>query len=586
MDSNQSAPDLVVNFSKIELPESIDFGDEGEVKIKVRNEGRGRVTEPVTVNLYISTDMDIDDNDTLLASEMKTLNGRGNTTFNLEYENDTSVIAPGAYHLIAEVVPVGGESNTANNVVSELVSAEDTNVINDWIATALNVIQAQGEAGLGVGPTVGSRLLAILTTAIYDTVNAFNDTDEFYAVDEDAPRRASKEAAVVGAAYEVLSDASLYFTELSPEAQALIDEQLEASLQEIKDGRSAESRGLDFGKDIANQIIDLRAEDGSNPPNPEYVAPTASPIEGALDDYVWTPDTDGFALGAEWGNVTPWVIGSVDEFAPDGLDGYPAEDPNSEPSQLYATELEEVQTLGGLKDTTLTEITRTIDQSEVALFWAYDRPDTFRPYGQLFQIASEISVREETSLEETAALFAALGTSFADAAIVAWNAKYDFVQPRPNDVIAGDNGSYEGVTAATDGIESTVFDEDWDPFLDIIGIQRNDGVLDTGTPPFPDYLSGHSTFGGTWAGVLTAFFGDNYEFEAVSQELSNLNLYTDDLSNYDPVRSFDSFFEAGSEDAISRLYGGVHVLEATEDAVNAGLVIGEFVASQFQPINA
>jgi hypothetical protein len=71
---------------------------------------------------------------------------------------------------------------------------------------------------------------------------------------------------------------------------------------------------------------------------------------------------------------------------------------------------------------------------------------------------------------------------------------------------------------------------------------------------------------------MTAFFGENYEFEAVSQELPGV------------VRHFDSFFEAGKEDALSRLYGGVHVREACEDAFAMGLDVGNYVASNwFQP---
>lgn len=582
------APDLTAKIAKITLPDTIDFGDTGEVQVSVRNQGGGTITGPVTVNLWISTDSNIDANDTLLTSETKTLNGngRGFTNFVLNYQNDTSVIAPGAYHLIAEVVPNNPivESNTSNNVVSELVSAKGSNVINDWIATALNVIQAQGEAGAGVGPTVGSRLLGILTTAIYDTVNAFSDNYEFYAVDATAGANTSLEAAIAGAAYQVLSNANLYFVDsLSSEAQSLIKKQLAASLQDIKDGIRAERRGVEFGQDIADQIIALRANDGSTPPNPTYTPPATSPITGALPGYVWTPEANGFALGSQWGNVEPWIITSVNDFDPDGLDGYPTANPNSVNSTQYATEIEEVRLSGGLQDTGTTTLESTTDQRDLAIFWAYDRADTFRPYGQLFQIASEISIREQTSLEETAALFAALGTSFADTGIVAWADKYQFVQPRPNDVIAGDNGSYSGVTAANDGIASTVFDADWDPYLDIIGLQR-DGLTDTGTPPFPDYISGHSTFGGTWAGVLTAFFGENYQFDAVSQELSNLQLYTDSLGSYDPVRSFSSFAQAGFEDAVSRVYGGVHVREATVDAYNAGLNIGTFAAQFFQPI--
>jgi hypothetical protein len=82
--------------------------------------------------------------------------------------------------------------------------------------------------------------------------------------------------------------------------------------------------------------------------------------------------------------------------------------------------------------------------------------------------------------------------------------------------------------------------------------------------------------GGTFASVMSHFFGDNLTFAATSQELPGV------------VRSFDgfidaggvernSFYEAGLEDAISRVYGGVHIREACEDSFAVGLNVGAAV---------
>jgi hypothetical protein len=542
--------DLSVKFKKVNLPNSVDFGAAGQAEIAISNDGKQRAQGPVTVKLYASTDGSIDGNDVLLGTKVVDLNlAKGKSTnLTIDYANNTSAIAPGSYHLIAKVDTENQilESNENNNVASKLVSAPNTDVVLDWQAVALNAIQAEGAAGRGVAPTVGSRLLATFSTAIHDTVQAFENTFQHYAIDTVAPVGASLQAAVVGAAYRVLS------TQLGPAALTLIDEQRDASLKEIKDGGAAETIGFAFGQSIADQIIASRANDGANN-NAPYVPPTG--------DYVWQPDAPNFfALGPNWGQVTPWAIpfdpnDPTNSFAPDGLDGTPTTNTN-----LYATEIEEVRLVGGLENTDVTTLTRTADQTELAVFWAYDRADTFRPYGQLSQIAQELAVREGTSLAENARLFAALNVALADAAIVAWDAKYDYVQPRPDDVIAG------GI-ALNDGIDSTVHDPNWRPLLASVS-----GGSDT--PPFPDYISGHSTFGGAFAGVLTEIFGENYAFDAVSQELPGV------------VRSFDSFLEAGIEDAESRIYGGVHVREASvTDAVPTGFNIGEYVASNlFQAI--
>lgn len=75
--------------------------------------------------------------------------------------------------------------------------------------------------------------------------------------------------------------------------------------------------------------------------------------------------------------------------------------------------------------------------------------------------------------------------------------------------------------------------------------------------------------GGAFAGVMTKYFGENYVFNAVSQELPSV------------VRTFDSFYDAGLEDALSRVYGGVHVREACVDSFNMGLAVGSFTATNF-----
>ncbi|HVG14737.1 MAG TPA: phosphatase PAP2 family protein, partial [Chitinophagaceae bacterium] len=71
------------------------------------------------------------------------------------------------------------------------------------------------------------------------------------------------------------------------------------------------------------------------------------------------------------------------------------------------------------------------------------------------------------------------------------------------------------------------------------------------TPPFPEYLSGHSVISATSATILTHYFGDNFN-------------YTDDIEvRYGlPVRSFKSFQEAAEEAGLSRFYGGIHFMDA------------------------
>ncbi len=274
-----SQGDLVAQFTKIDLPKTIEMGDRGKVTVKLTNEGSARFTGPVTVKLYISTDEIIDRapdgtlvNDYLLISTVEQVNLRPgqSTTVKLDYDNMTSVVNPGAYNLIAEI-----KQNNTTTQISELVSATRSDVVIDWNATALNAIQAEGKAGRGVPPTVGSRLLAITSLSVYDAVNAFDGTHTSYAVNTPPPVGASEEAAAAAAAYKVL-------VTLLPEQTQLFDRQLALSLAEITDSPQAEADGVAFGKLVAETILASRANDGSSN-NAPYVPPDG--------DYVWRPET-------------------------------------------------------------------------------------------------------------------------------------------------------------------------------------------------------------------------------------------------------------------------------------------------------
>ncbi|MFB2938142.1 hypothetical protein ACE1B6_23085 [Aerosakkonemataceae cyanobacterium BLCC-F154] len=547
---------LQVGFDSIDLPETIDFGANGIARVTVTNQGTNTVNRPVTVNLVISTDETIDratpttlvdgqedlKNDGLLATLTQNVNllpGQS-TTFEIPYENLTSVVSPGGYHLIAEVDPLFQSSG--NQTVSQHVSAPGTDVVIDWMSTFLNAVQEDPESGdpVGSAPPEGTRAAALMSAAIYDTVNAFTQTHVPYLVNQIAPTGASLEAAVAGAAHYVLG--LLY-----PAEADQINAQLERSLAEASGTALEKTTGANFGRSIAQAVMISPQATALSVADPDL----GYPYTANVGDYVWHVDVPNrYALGAGYGeDAVPFAVPDSDTFAPifDGLYH----------SDIYAQDLEEVRVLGAKENTAVTTVNRTADQTELVQFWAYDRADTFRPYGQLIQIAQEAAVREGNTISDNARLFLQLSVAFADSAITAWDAKYTYNQPRPDDAIAGwtdpITGEYVAPMAETDGIAETIADREWESLLP--------------TPPFPDFISGHSTFGGAFGEVMTNFFGDNYAFTAVSQELIGV------------TRSFSSFNQAGYEDAISRLYGGVHVREAVEDAVTTGQAVANYVVN-------
>jgi hypothetical protein len=434
-------------------------------------------------------------------------------------------VSPGAYYLFAEVDSSNiADSNEGNNQAKQFISTDGTDVVLDWNATLLNAIQASGKGELGgTPPPIGARNQAIVHAAIFDAVNAIDRSYQPYLVNINASDSriagASAEAAAVEAAYQTL-------VELYPTQKATFDEQRTRSLAEIPDG-TAQDKGIALGKFVADQILDSRSTDFSNRAQRVPYTPGNDP-----GDYQPLPGQTPLLPG--WRRVTPFAIDSVSEFRPAG--------PPEFSSPQYGREIEEVRLKGGLENTDVTTITRTADQTEIAQFWANDRDDTFRPPGQWNEIAQEVALEQGNTLVENARLFALLNIAEADAGIVAWDAKYTYDQLRPISAIQNANN---------DGNSVTVGDPQWEPLLP--------------TPPFPDYISGHATFGGAAAQILTRFFGDDVEFSIPSQELPGVS------------RSFGSFTQAANENANSRLFGGVHVPLANADGVAIGAEVGNFV---------
>jgi hypothetical protein len=506
----------------------------------------------VQVSLFVSTDNKLSNDDVLLSTRtVRFPVNFSNAVSTINFDTEDIALASGSFYLIASLQGATGAEGSqylTNNQSVELVNPTGADPILVWTSCALNAIKSAGSDGKpGIPPTTGTRLMAMLSTAMLDTLAAFGDQVSYYRIDQNAPAGANRNAALAGAAQRILS------LEL-PGESGLIQEQLNLSLQSLTGSQAGILAGLTFGAGIADQIRALRANDGST-----NTTPYTPPSDG-LPGYVWMPATTGptagAALGPNWGSVTPWVISGTSAFSSDGLQARP--DVNLD---LYAQQLNEVRLYGGLEDTTTTTLLRTADQTEIAKFWAYDRPDTCRPYGQLLDIAMDVAVQQQTSTITNAKLITSLSLAMADAVICAWKEKYDNVQPRPWDVITGSFSD-------TDGSPVTVRDQSWQSLLSSInGVQ---------SPPFPDFLSGHSAMGGTFASVMTHFFGNGVDFEATSEELPGVVRDFDGFVDQGGVVR-NSFYEAGYEDAISRVYGGVHIREACEDSFGVGLNVGAAV---------
>ncbi|MFM6025221.1 MAG: Ig-like domain-containing protein, partial [Dolichospermum sp.] len=105
--------------------------------------------------------------------------------------------------------------------------------------------------------------------------------------------------------------------------------------------------------------------------------------------------------------------------------------------------------------------------------------------------------------------------------------------------------------ADSDGNANTIADATWTPLLT--------------TPPFPEYISGHSTFSGAAETILTGLLGNNVSF--TTNSLGTPGIY----------RTFSNFTNAANEAGISRIYGGIHFNSGNLEGLATGRSVGNYV---------
>jgi hypothetical protein len=167
-----------------------------------------------------------------------------------------------------------------------------------------------------------------------------------------------------------------------------------------------------------------------------------------------------------------------------------------------------------------------------------------------------VSVDRGFDLWENARLFGLLNMAMADGYIASWEVKYHYSFWRPITAIReGDN----------DGNPATLGDPTWTPLQP--------------TYPIPDHDSGHAVQGGVAAEILKQVFGtDDVSFTACSTTVGPGGMCTDATP---VIRSYSSFSQAADENAVSRIYIGIHFRKAVETGVHHGRRIAAYAVHQF-----
>ena len=367
-------------------------------------------------------------------------------------------------------------------------------------------------------PPIASRNLAILHVAVFDAVNGLTGRYVGYRGDSKAPTEALPEAAAAAAANRVLRFVWPQFT-------TTFDAELNAHLHSLP-ANQARAAGVTWGRQVADALLRERDFDGANF-GVDY-RPSSGPGRWQA-----TPPLFASSLLPQWSNVTPFALVSGSQFRPGA--------PPSLVSTDWAQQCNEVKAMGSANSTA-----RTAEQTETAWFWA-DGPGTETPPGHWNRVAVQLAEARNLSLLETARLFALLNLALADAGIACWDAKYAYDWWRPVTAIRA---------ADTDGNPHTEADPSWTPLVS--------------TPPFPEHVSGHSTFSAAAAAVLSEFHGsDQFEFSLESDGLFGV------------TRRFDRFSEAAHEAGMSRIYGGIHFRAANEGGQALGRAVGRYVVENY-----
>jgi len=397
---------------------------------------------------------------------------------------------------------------------SDRSADQSLNPVVQWNRNLLAIVRTPGAQPATIHPT---RSFAIMHGAIYDAVNAIDGTHAPYLFSvTDAPRAASEDAAAAAAAHGVL--VALY-----PAFRTALDAELQQSLGQVADGQ-AKADGIRLGQAVADRLLALRNNDGSNAAPIPYVFGTDP------GDYQSTPPNfPAQPQFTHWSHVTPFALENPGQFRPG-----PAPPLRSD---RYGDAVNEVKSLGIANGTTATP-----DQALTGRFWN----GAVQNYWN--EISQTASVAHGLTTPQNARLFALLNLSFADGVIAFYDAKYTYNLWRPVTAIRA---------ADTDGNPETAADPNWLP-------QAGK------TAPDPSYPGAHAVISAAGAEVLISFFGgDHLDFAVTSEVLPGVE------------RSFTSYSAAAEEATSSRVFAGQHFRFDLTSGHRLGRDVADFVVDHF-----
>jgi len=452
-------------------------------------------------------------------------------------------------HVVAVLVLLAGVAGGVPSVAAHgtpppaACEASAGDPVLAWNQIATDAMVTSGISPI-LDPMHESRLYAMMHIAVHDALNAIDRRSRPYALDIGPLPGACPDAAVAAAAHDVLVPVLEELPDVFAgihDAVAQVETAYTAALAAIPEGNS-KKQGVYIGHAAAAVINAQRADDGADATFLDHT-PIQNPAPG---DFRWVAGTD-FQVIPTWGEVTPFVMSSGDQFRP--------RPPYDLTSQEYAADFNEMKELGSISSTT-----RTATQTQVAFFWFENSPMRWN------RIARTVSENAGLDMWDNARLFGLLNVAEADGYIGNWDAKQFYDRWRPETAIR---------LADIDGNPDTVADVNWTPLWGASGAT-------------PEYDSGHTIEGAAAAAVLAdVFHTDHVTFDVCSYSFGispvpSAFTTANNCGGASPIiRTYHSFSQAAEENGLSRIWIGWHFRNAVEMGYKHGTQIGRRALNRF-----
>jgi hypothetical protein len=252
---------------------------------------------------------------------------------------------------------------------------------------------------------------------------------------------------------------------------------------------------------------------------------------------------------AHWYKVQAFALKSPDQFRPQ-----PPATLGTEAFKAQAEQLVKIQE------------NLTDEQKVIAAYWS-DGPSSELPPGHWLMFAIQVAKLQKYDNQQAVKLFFVLSNALLDASIAAWEAKYFYDYARPITVIRhvykDQNLMTYGLKGPAAGLQKQL-GQAWRPY------QANNFP----TPPFPEYVSGHSTYSATAAEVLKLFTGSDRFGLSHTQAAKSLS-FDPQVPRQTVTLNWPTFTVAAEQAGMSRLYGGIHFMDANVAGLKMGRLVGQ-----------